>query len=68
MRLTDRIDKLQGVLKSFWQGSDCRLTVYYDERVSVDTIHLRVASELATNQLQYSIGDYRYISAPKGAF
>ena len=57
MKITDRIDNIVGVEKSFWKHEE--LTVYYDESISKDTINIRVQKELADNRLSDSVKKIR---------
>lgn len=62
----EAINKIEGVLKTYWTGSV--LTVYYDELVSREMVKVRVCRYFADRQLQDSVKQYVFISAPKGTF
>lgn len=65
-KITDRIDKVEGVEKSYWR--DQELTVYYDENVPKDAINIRVQKELADNRLLDSVKKINLLSTEKGTF
>lgn len=64
--ITDRIDSLKGVEKSFWK--DQELTIYYDEKVPKETINIRVQKELADKRLIDSVKKINLLSTEKGTF
>ncbi|MCK4624347.1 MAG: DNA adenine methylase [Phycisphaerae bacterium] len=64
--ITDRIDKLEGVEKTFFK--DGKLTVYYDETDSKDAVSIRIQKELANSRLPDSVDEIVAISTEKGTF
>jgi len=66
IRITDRIDRIEGVEKTFWKKGE--LTVYYDESVPKDAINVRVQKELADRGLRDSIKTIKLLSTEKGTF
>lgn len=65
-KITDRIDNLDGVEKTFWKEGE--LTVYYDEKIPKDTINLRVQKDLTDNRLLDSVKTIKLLSTEKGTF
>ncbi len=65
-KITDRIDKIEGVEKSYWEGEE--LTVYYNGTLPKDTINVRVQKELADNRLLDSVKKINLYYAEKGTF
>ena len=68
LKITDQIDKLQGVEKSYWNFDKNELTIYYDEKASKETVHTKVVKWLSDNRLYGSINKIKMISTPKGTF
>ena len=67
-KITDRIDKLNGVEKTYWDGKNLKLTVYYDEKIPKDVIQVRVAKELSDNALTDAVPKITFLSTEKGTF
>ncbi len=68
MKITDRINKLSGVEKSFWNGESQELTIYYDETIPPINVQVRVSKQLADVQLQDSVRNIKFLSIKKGTF
>lgn len=67
-KLTDQLDKLPGIEKTYWKGDTSTLTVYYDQATGKDTANIRVQNYLKENQLRDSVETIKLISTPKGTF
>lgn len=65
-KITDRIDKLEGIEKSYWK--DDKLTIYYDETQKLDAIKTRVAKAISDVGLLRGIEKIDYLSTEKGTF
>ena len=61
-KLTDNINRLEGIKYSHWDAPNERLVVYYGEANLKEAIHIRVAKYLAGNQLQASVKTITLIS------
>ena len=66
MKITDRINKIYGVEKSFWKNGE--LTVYYDEDISKHIIHIRVQKTINDIGLIDSVNVIKLLSTEKGTF
>ncbi len=64
MKITDRIDKLKGIEKSYWKND--KLTVYYDETQKLDTIKIKINKAIADVGLIRSVDRIDYLSTKKG--
>jgi len=67
-KLTDQLDKLPGIEKTYWKGDTSTLTVYYDEAEGKDAANIRVQNYLKENQLRDSVEKINFISTEKGIF
>ncbi len=66
MNLVDRIDKIEGVEKSYWDGMKERLSIYYDEATPYQDVNIRIQKELTSVRLLDSVKNILFISTPKG--
>ncbi len=66
MKITDRINNIEGVEKSFCKNGE--LTVYYDVEVSLFTINVRIQKILADIRLMGSVRIIKLLSTEKGTF
>lgn len=62
MKITNRMNAIEGVVDSYWLGKKNKLTIYYQADVPVETIKIRVAAALRDAELQDSISDITLIS------
>lgn len=68
MKLTDQLDKLPDIEKTYWNPNESRLTIYYDESISKDIANIRIQKYLADNRLRNSVEKITFISTPEGTF
>jgi hypothetical protein len=67
-KLTDQLDKLSGIEKTYWKPDTSTLTVYYDETIDKDAANTRVQKYLTENALRDSVEKITFMSTPKGTF
>jgi len=67
-KLTEQLDKIPGIEKTYWKPDASSLTVYYDETIDKDAANTRVQRYLADNALRDSVEKITLISTPKGTF
>ncbi len=65
-KLTEGIDRLAGVEKSYWDGANKKLTIYYNPDTTMERARIGVADYLARRQLQDSVEKTTFISVEKG--
>ncbi|GAH52201.1 unnamed protein product, partial [marine sediment metagenome] len=67
-KITEEIDKLTGVEKTYWDSANKKLTVYYNPETTMERARIEVANYLARRQLQASVEQTVFISTEKGTF
>lgn len=67
-KLTDQLDKISGIEKTYWRPDTSTLTVYYDEAIPKDAANVRIQAYLAENALRDSVERLTFISTAKGTF
>lgn len=67
-KLTDQLDALPGIEKTYWKGDTSTLTVYYDETTSKDAANVRIQKYLTDKRLHDSVEKITFISTGKGTF
>lgn len=68
IKITDRLDKLEGIEKTYFNPKDRSITVYYDEKIPKDTINVRVQKMLQDVGLGRDIEKINLLSTEKGTF
>jgi hypothetical protein len=52
MKITDRVNAIEGVDESFWNSNDLSITVFWNPaKTRIDTLKLRISSELDSKGL-----------------
>ncbi len=67
-KLTEQLEKISGIEKTYWNPQTSSLTVYYDEAISKDAANVRTQKYLAESGMRDSIETITFISTPKGTF
>ncbi len=62
MKITDKVDKIDGVYFSVWNGRTNNLTIYYYAFVPLQTMKLRVTDALRDNFLDDTFNKVSLIS------
>lgn len=61
-KITNRINKIDGVYYSHWNGNNLQLTVYYYDFAPLDTMKVRIADALRENFIDGSVGKVNLLS------
>lgn len=62
MKITERLDKLTSVSKSYWASQDSHITVYYPQELELNKVQLEVSSEIERANLWDAIGKVMFYS------
>lgn len=62
MKLTDRIEKIDGVESAYWDSHRNRLVVYYYVVIALDTIKIKVAGAINDAFLHRAVEEITLIS------
>ena len=62
MKITDRVENIEGVEEAHWDGTHNRLAVYYLDTIPLDTIKVRVAGAIGDAHLQEALNEITLIS------
>ena len=66
MKITDRMNQINGVEKAYWLIN--RLTIYYNENVPLYDIQVKVSKAISDVGLTRAVESINFISAPTGTF
>jgi len=66
MKITTRMEGIEGVEKAEWDGDLQKLIIYKDKDIPTETINIKANKILSDIQLQNSVRNIDFIIIPKG--